>query len=400
MGDIDMMRKFNRILILFLLFVLILSSTSFATVGIENEVSAYLLGDFETGEILEEYNIYKPVEIASITKLMSYLIIMEDVQRGKISLDDVVYIDKDTAEIKGSSLELQEGESFTVGELLKAVLVVSANDATYALSKYAEGTEEAFVRRMNDKAKSLGLKSTVYFNSTGLPQGDVQNMMSPEDIFNLSRYIIDKYPEILSVTTIPYIEVPSRNYKEENTDPLLNEINGVDGLKTGFTNKAGYCLVSTIGVNGKTTKDKDFRLIGIVMGTKSEGKRKELGKTVVQYGLDNYSKRIVTDKNTSIDTIHMAKSKDKEIEVYPEKNYSTMFKNGDTLDVNITIDEEIKLPLKEFDKVGKATILKNNEVIDEMDLLVHKDVKKEGLFRVIGRNIKEFLSFLFSKITG
>ena len=186
-GEMNMRKKLAKIFVLFILLTLILSSTTFATVGIEDEVSAYLLGDYETGEILEEFNIYKPVQIASITKLMSYLIIMDEIQEGSISLDDVIYIDEDTTKIKGSSLNLEEGESFTVKELLDAVIVVSANDATYSLAKHVAGTEEDFVRMMNEKAKKIGLKSAIYFNSTGLPKGNNQNMMNSKDIFTLSR---------------------------------------------------------------------------------------------------------------------------------------------------------------------------------------------------------------------
>lgn len=395
-----MRKNLAKIFILFILLTLILSSTTFATIGIEDEVSAYLLGDYETGEILEEFNIYKPVEIASITKLMSYLIIMDEIQEGSISLDDVVYTDEDTTKIKGSSLNLEEGESFTVKELLDAVLVVSANDATYSLAKHVAGTEEAFVRMMNKKAKKIGLKSAIYFNSTGLPEGNNQNMMNPKDIFTLSRYIIHKYPEILSTATIPYIEIPSRGYKKENTNPLLNDIKGVDGLKTGFTNKAGYCLVSTVAIDGIDEKDEDFRLISIVMGTKSEEKRKELGKRLIQYGIDNYSKKTLTDKNMPIDTIYLPKSKDKEVNIYPERNFSLIVKNEDIVDMDIIIDENLKLPLKEMDKVGKVVLLKNHKILDEIDLIVHKTVKREGLFRAIVRNIEEFLSFILSQIIG
>ena len=393
-----MEKKFIKAMSIFLLSILILSSGAFATVGIEDEVSAYLLGDYETGEILEEYNIYKSMEVASITKLMSYLVIMDEIQKDSISLDDIIYIDEDITKIKGSSLKLEEGESFTVNELLEAVMVVSANDATYALSKHVAGTEEAFVNMMNTEAKRLGLKSTIYFNSTGLPEGELQNMMSPEDIFVLSRHIIDKYPKVLSLSTIPYIEISSRNYREENTNPLLNEIKGVDGLKTGFTNKAGYCLVSTIGVNGVTSQDEDFRLIGIVMGTKSEGKRKEVGKSLIQYGLDNYSKRMLADENMPIDTIYLPKSRDKEIEVYPGRSFSAIVKDGDIIDTDIVIDEKLKLPLKKSDKIGKLVISKNGKILDEINLIVHEKVKKEGIFRAIGRYIKKFLLFVFSKI--
>ena len=392
------MKKFTRILLMVILFVLAINPIAFATIGIESEVSAYLLGDYETGKILEEYNIYEPMEVASITKLMSYLVVMDEIQNSSISLEDMVYIDEDTTNIKGSSLNLEEGERFTVGELLEAVMVVSANDATYALSKHVAGSEKGFVKMMNNKAKNLGLKSTLYFNSTGLPEGQLQNIMSPEDIFILSRYIIDKYPEVLSISTIPYIEISNRDYKKENTNPLLNEIEGVDGLKTGFTNKAGYCLVSTIEVDGPSTQDEDFRLISIVMGTNSEDKRKEIGGVLVQYGLGNYSKKILANENIPIDTIYIPKSRDKEIEVYPARSFSTLVKYGDNIGVDILIDENLKLPLKPLDKVGKVILSQNGKTLDEIDLILHEDVKKEGLFRVIGRNIKEFLLLIFSKI--
>ncbi|SHD76052.1 D-alanyl-D-alanine carboxypeptidase family protein [Schnuerera ultunensis] len=389
------MRRLLNGIILSLLFILILNSTALATVGIENEVTAYLLGDYETGEILEEYNIYKPIEIASISKLMSYLVVMKQVERGFISLDDKVYIDEDVIQIKGSSLKLEEGEIFTVKELLEAALVVSANDATYALAKYVAGTEKDFVKLMREEAKAIGLESAFYINSTGLPEGELQNKMSTEDIFKLSRYIINEYPEVLFLTTIPYIELDNREYKEENTNPLLKEIKGIDGLKTGFTNKAGYCLVSTINIDGDYIETENLRLISIVMGTKSEEKRKELSKKLVQYGLNNYSKRILANENIPVDIVYMPKSKDKEIEIYPSKNFSIILKDGDYIDKDILIDEGLKLPLKSMDKVGKIVLSTEGNILEEIDLIIHKDVKKENLIMRILRNIKEFIVNVF-----
>lgn len=389
------MRRLLNGIILSLLFILILNSTAVATVGIEDEVTAYLLGDYETGEILEEYNIYKPIEIASISKLMSYLVVMKQVERGFISLDDKVYIDEDVIQIKGSSLKLEEGEIFTVKELLEAALVVSANDATYALAKYVVGTEKDFVKLMREEAKAIGLESAFYINSTGLPEGELQNKMSTEDIFKLSRYIINEYPEVLFLTTIPYIELDNREYKEENTNPLLKEIKGIDGLKTGFTNKAGYCLVSTINIDGDYIETENLRLISIVMGTKSEEKRKELSKKLVQYGLNNYSKRILANENIPVDIVYMPKSKDKEIEIYPSKNFSIILKDGDYIDKDILIDEGLKLPLKSMDKVGKIVLSTEGNILEEIDLIIHKDVKKENLIMRILRNIKEFIVNVF-----
>lgn len=393
-------KNFRKIGIITLLSILLLNTTVFATIGIEDQVSAYLLGDYETGEILEEYNVDKPVEVASITKLMSYLIIMDEIKNNSISMEDMVYIDKDTTRIKGSSLNLEEGESFLLEELLESVIVVSANDATYALSKHVGGTEEIFVEMMNKKAEQIGLKNSVFVNSTGLPQGEKQNIMSPIDIFTLSRYIINKYPEVVKMSTIPYIEIASRNYRKENTNPLLNEIEGIDGLKTGFTNKAGYCLVSTIGVNGTDIECEDFRLVSIVMGTESEAKRKELGKKLVEYGLDNYSKKILLDEDSPVDTIHLVKSRNKDIEVYPMRSFSTIVNNEDSIDIDTIIDEDLKFPLRQLDKIGKVLISKNDEVLEEIDLVVHVDVKKQGIFMVIYDKLVEFTYSLLSKIVG
>lgn len=392
--------NFRKIGIITLLFVLLLNTSVFATIGIEDEVSAYLLGDYETGEILEGYNVDQSIEVASITKLMSYLIIMDEIENRSISMDDMIHIDKDTTKIKGSSLKLEEGESFLVEELLEAVMVISANDATYALSKHVAGTEEIFVEMMNRKAEQIGLNNAIFVNSTGLPQGEKQNIMSPEDIFTLSRYIMNKYPEIVELSTIPYIEIASRNYRKENTNPLLNEVKGIDGLKTGFTNKAGYCLVSTIGVNGRDIECEDFRLVSIVMGTESEAKRKELGKKLVEHGLNNYSKRILLDEDLPVDTIHLEKSRQKDIEVYPMRSFSTIVKTEDSIDIKTIIDEDLKFPLRQLDKIGKVIISKNDEILEEVDLVVHVDVKKQGIFMAIYDKLVEFTYSLLSKIVG
>ena len=393
-----MNKKFTRAFLLSLLFIFIINSATFASINIEDEVSAYLLGNFETGEILEGYNIHEPMEVASITKIMTYLVVMEEVEKGSISLYDKICIDDDITRIKGSSLNLKKGEIFSVEDLIKASIVVSANDATYALAKHTAGTEGAFVRMMNEKARELGLDTAIFFNSTGLPEAGLQNMMSPKEIFILSRYVINKFPQILSLATIPEINIPWRNYRKENTNPLLKEIEGIDGLKTGFTNKAGYCLVSTIKVSACDEKHKDFRLIGIIMGTESEQKRKEIGKKLIQYGLDNYSNRIIAYKSVPLDVVYVPKSRDKYIEVYPSDDYSIIAKIGDNLDIDIKIDENIKFPLKELDKIGKMIIYKNGQAVDELNLVVHEEVKKERLFLAVFRYIKDLLSAISSRI--
>lgn len=390
------MKQMLNIIILSILIILLFNSIAMASIDIK--ARAYLLGDFETGEILEGYNISQPIEIASISKLMTYVLVMDHINSGYISFDDRVYIDKDVTKITGGSLDLREGEVFSVYELVKASLVVSANDATYALAKHIAGTEEDFVVLMNKKAKEIGLNSAVFVNSSGLPKGKFQNAMSTEDIFKLSIYILDKYPEILSLTTIPYIEVQHRDYKKDNTNPLLNEIKDIDGLKTGSTIKAGFCLVSTINIKGDDIKTEDNRLISIVMGCKSEDERKEFSKILVQYGMNTYSKRILINKDYPIGYMYIDKNKDKQVEVYPSENFSMLCRKDDEIKRDIIIDDTIKLPLKSMDRIGEIVLTRDGHVLDKIDLVVIKEVKKDNLITKILGGIKTLIKRIISII--
>lgn len=362
-------------------------------IGIENEVNAYLLGDFENGEILEEYNIDRPIEIASITKLMTYLVVMDEIEKGTTSMDNIVYIDEEVAEVKGSSLNLKEGEIFTVKDLIEGLIVVSANDGAVALAKHVAGNETEFVNKMNSMARKLGLDNTLYFNSTGLPEDEIQNIMSPEDIFILSRHIIKEYPEILNVASIPYIENKEREFEQENTNHLLWQLKGVDGLKTGFTNKAGYCLVSTMEVEGNIYESDSYRLIGIVMGAEDENKRNELSKTLLQYGIDNYSKETIGSENKVIATTKIPNSKKEEIEIYPIRNVSVLKKKDENVDVEVVLNEKLKAPLEKGEVVGMLKVLKDDVIVDEVDLVVKEDYKRAFFLTTIFRYIKRIFSF-------
>lgn len=338
----------KRILSILLLLMILTNSVALGEIGIEDNVRAYILADFETGQVLEQYNIDEVVEIASISKLMSYIIIMEEVSKGNIALDDIIKIDKDTTKIKGSSFKLKVGEEFTVKELIEAAMVVSGNDATYALAKHVAKTEEKFVQRMNEKAKEMGLINTVFYNSTGLPvaQTNVQNQMTTREIFQLSRYLIEKYPNVLQTAKIRAIEVVSRDFFQRNTNPLLDEIKEVDGLKTGFTNKAGYCYVSTFNIRGRKTKTKDLRLIAIVMGAKDLEIRDAMSKILVQYGMNNYSNRIFLDKEIPLKTLEFPKADIIEVPIFPKEGFAKLIKNDDNMTINMDIKEDITLPIQ------------------------------------------------------
>lgn len=391
-----MMRRLLSIFLALLIIITLTNSIAYGDIGIRENLRSYILADFESGKILEEYNIDEVIETASISKLMSYLVIMDQVSIGNISLDDIVIIDKDTAKINGSSFKLKAGEEFTVKELLDASIVVSANDATYALSKHVAKTEENFVKLMNEKAVELGLVNSKFYNSTGLPVTgkDVQNKMTTREIFQLSKCIIDKYPNILETTKIKAIGLASRDYFQRNTNPLLNKIEEVDGLKTGFTNKAGYCHVSTFNIKSRYRKTTDLRLISIVMGAKDMEERNEMSQILVQYGLDNYSNRIFLDKELPLDTLYFSKGDITAVNAFPEKNFSKLTKSDENIKVNIDIDEKLKLPLHRNTNIGKVVIEKDGEAIFETNILIKEDVNKAPWYVLIGR----FLDDLFTKV--
>ena len=386
----------RRLSILLVILIILINSFSYSHIGIEKELRSYILADAKTGQVLEEYNINEVVEIASISKLMTYLVVMDEVSKEKISLKDKVIIDQDTTKIKGSSFKLKVGEIFSVEELLEASMVVSANDATYALSKYVAGTEENFATLMNEKAIQLGLKNAKFYNSTGLPENGIQNVMTTKEIFELSKYIIEKYPGILETSRKRAIEVVSRDYYQRSTNPLLVKIKEVDGLKTGFTNKAGYCYVSTFNIEGKRDTTEDLRLISIVMGTKGLKERDELGRILVEYGMDNYSNKIFFDEEIDLGTMEFPKGNLKEVKTYPEHGLSKVVKHEEDIKTTISLDEEMKLPITKGDKVGKATVEKDGNIIFETDIIVKEDVKKAKWYVLFGRYLGELYGKIFA----
>lgn len=385
----------KRMNILLVIIMILTSSFTYGEMGIEGELRSYILVDFETGEVLEQHNINEVIEIASTSKLMTYLVVMDEVTKGNASLKDNVIIDKDVASVGGSSLKLELGEMFTVEELLEAAMVVSANDATYALSKYIGKTEENFAVMMNDKAMEMGLINARFYNSTGLPlPGGVQNTMTTKELFQLSQHIITRYPGILKTSQKFAIEVASRDYFQKNTNPLLMDIKEVDGLKTGFTNKAGYCYVSTFNILGKENRSEDLRLISIVMGAKGFEERKELSRVLVNHGIDNYSNKIILSEGISLETIEIPKANTIEVETFPREGLSRLVKNDEDVDVRIELYEKMILPIKKGEKIGSVIVERNGEEIFETDIILNEDVKKANWFIRFAR----FISDIYDKV--
>lgn len=279
------MKKSVAFKVTVLLIVIILGTIGYYKLGARGEykeANSIVAGDMETEEISYEQNKDANVAIASVTKLMTYLVIKDEIQNGNGSLEDIVTIGSDSTAIEGTSFLLQEGEQISVQTLIESMLIVSANDSAVALSKYFGGTTEEFVNKMNKKAQEIGLSSAQFYSPNGLSDYDIQdNTMSAKDIFKMSVYILKKYPEIINITAKSELVVPERDFVGENTNKLLAAIPEVDGLKTGFTDEAKYCLVSTaVGENGK-------RIVVVVMGAETSEERDEMSKNIIEKMLNN-----------------------------------------------------------------------------------------------------------------
>ena len=388
----------KKIITITLVLIIILGNLNIGfcdDIDLKENLTALMIAEYDTGEILYEYNINKKIEIASITKLMTYLVAMDVISSTDISMDDIVNIGINPTKVGGATFRLYKGEKVKLETLLDAIIIVSGNDACVAIAEYITGSEEEFVKMMNEKAKTLGIKSAVYYNSSGMPivtkEGKkIQNMMNVNDIFKLSRHIISKYPQILEMTDRTEIDIIERQYYRENKNPLLKEIPLVDGLKTGYTDKAGYCLVSTLRIPKNDENDQSFRIISIAMGAKSELESKEINKKIINYVMDNYKKEHILSKNVSLSELEIVDAVNPNLKVFPKDDIFKIKKLGDTFNIKLELNEKIIPPISKGEKVGKV-LINHNDKIQEVDVIVKRDVKKADFFTRLFRVLQNFV---------
>lgn len=258
-----------------------------------NSPSAILM-ESETGEVLYEKNSNIQRSMASTSKIMTYLLTMDAVEEGRIRLGDMVRVSKNAANSGGSSYRLKENDILTVKELLDSMMIISANDSAVVLAEYIEGSVGKFCVKMNDKAKTLGLKSAYFVNPNGMPlKNKDQNKISAKDLALLTKHVIDRHGDhLLKITSQKQFNGTYKTFSKKNTNKLLETTPFIDGLKTGYTDLAGHCLVST----AKVIDSKENRLISIVLGGSTGKERFDDSKNLMEYGLNNFYTQIVLEK--------------------------------------------------------------------------------------------------------
>lgn len=392
----------KNITALILSLILILTGTSSLAagegrvVGLDDNVTAYLIGNEENGDIYYEKNADEALPMASLTKLMTFLLVREAMDEGKIDLNTSVKADKRAEELTSweySALGLKENESYSVEELLQGLIAVSGNDCAHLLAKTVAGSEDKFAQMMNQKAEELGLTSQKYYNASGIDTDDgKENKSSARDLFKLSSEIVKKYPDILGYSTMDEVNIPGKGIKKNSTIPLKGEIKGVDGLKTGTTDQAGYCLVTSTDMKELDGND-EFRTIGVVMGADQKDTRDSVMSDLIYYVSRFYSCEKVLDTNKSLETIDEVSAKQGYIDLYPKENLSIISKDDKKVATKISLKDKIKAPIKEGEVLGQVDVSYGNEA-HTIDLIAKKDVEEASLFSKIKRNIENNINFL------
>ena len=336
--------------------------------------SAVLL-DAVSGEVLYCKNANEPLPPASVTKVMTLLCVMEAIDSGALLLTDIVTVSDNAASMGGSQVYLEVGEEMTVDEMLKCVVVASANDAAVALAEKVAGSEAAFVELMNQRAHELGMKDTNFENVTGLDDSTVNHTISAYDIAIASRELIMKHPKIFDYTTIWMDTVRNGEFGLSNTNRLIRFYKGATGLKTGSTSKAGFCISAT-------AKRDNMHLIAVIMGSETRDIRNAAATTLLDWGFATFSTYIV-DGGSAGEVTVQGGNKDSVMLEYPQ--FSKLLGKGKEKKITVEKDipESLQAPVNKGDKVGSIRYLCDGTEIGSVDVYCTETVEKIGFWGIL-----------------
>ena len=357
------------------------------TVDLAPNAKSAILMDVATGEILYEKNSHEKLAPASMTKMMSMLLILEHIESGAMKWDDIITVSENASKMGGSQILLETGEQMSVEDLFKGVAVASGNDAVVALAEAVAGNVETFVDMMNKKAKELGLKDTVFKNPHGLD--DANHYSTAYDMAKIGFELV-KHEKVLEFTSI-YEDYLRKGTEREfwlvNTNRLVKFNPNVDGLKTGYTEGAGYCLTAT-------AKKNNMRLLTTVMGEESVATRTSEVTALLDYGYANYKIDTLIKKDAVVDTVSFDKAKQESASIVPIKEMTKLSKKTKKLG-NITYDlhlKDIKIPVKKGDVVVNMDILEDGKVIDKVDVTVSENIDKIDFLGLFSRYFSDIVT--------
>lgn len=358
-------------------------ANSASSIDLAPSARSAILMDAESGTVIYEKNSHAKLPPASITKIMTLLLIMEALDEGTIKMTDTVQTSENAASMGGSQIFLEPGEEMSVEDMVKGIALASGNDASVAMAEKIAGTESQFVAMMNEKAKELGMNDTSFVNPNGLPvQG---HYSSAHDIAIMSRELL-KHKEVTQYTGLyqDYLRKTSEKpFWLVNTNKLVRFYSGADGLKTGFTSEAKYCLSAT-------AKRDNLRVIAVVMGEPTTKQRNAEVSQMFDFAFAQYMNYPIVGEGESIGTARVEKGMESELQLVAEQPYSILLKKGtSTKDIRyeLKLEEKLKAPIKEGQPIGKLAVYQGDQLLTEFDLAAPQSIDKANWWRLLRRSV-------------
>ena len=354
------------------------------TVAFDVDCKSLILIEANTNTVLYEKNADEPLSPASVTKVMTLLLVMEAIENGKIEYSDIVRVSKNAASMGGSQIYLKENEEMSVEDLLKSVIIASANDAAVALAEHICGSEEAFVEQMNQRAEELEMTNTHFENTNGLDDTVENHVISARDIAIMSRELI-KYPKITEYSSIWMDSIRNGSFGLTNTNRLIRFYKGATGLKTGSTDKAGFCISATAERDGMS-------LICVVMGAETKDERNAIATKLLDYGFNNF--RMFSDDGKKIDSIPVLRGNKASFSAeYPPIKMVVPKETG-KISAGVSIQERIEAPINKGDIIGVVSYSNGKEEICQVDIIASETIKKCGFFDLFGEFLRKCAEIL------
>ena len=388
------MKKFFLVLLVVISFSFpfsVLAEEAVETELIPGAVSGVLM-EANTGKIVFQKEADKEVAVASMTKMVAQILILDAIRNGDISWEQMVTVSQNAADMGGSQIYLSVGEKISIRDLFKGISMASANDATVQMAEVIAGSEDSFVKLMNEKVKEMGLKHTVFKNCTGLDEDG--HYSSAYDMAMIARELVTNYPEILEFSSVyeDYLREDTENkFWLVNTNKLVRFYEGADGLKTGHTDAAKYCLAAT-------AKKDDLRFIAVVLGEENSNVRNQEVMNLLDYGFSHYQIHMLKKQGDVVKDISLNKASKDKLSLTPVHDVGVLEEKGNQkhkYQLQLKINDT-SLPIKKGDVVGKAIVKENGVKITSVPLTSLDDVSKLSFWQLLGNAIKELVSGEFS----
>ena len=349
-----------------------------------------ILIDASTGKVLFEQDSHKELPLASVTKVMTMLLVMEAADAGKITLDDKVTISERAASMGGSQMYMEVGETHTVAELMKGVAMASANDGCVALAEYVAGSEEIFVERMNRRAQELGMRDTHFVNTNGLPVADHYSSAYDIALMSMKLYEFEETHQWFTTwqdTITVGLPGKEKEFGLTNTNKLIKAYTGCNGIKTGFTSEAGYCL------SASATRD-DTHLIAVALGSETSKIRNAEIAKMLDYGFANYETAVIAEAGQVMGTVEIERGTPTSVNAVTAEKITVLAAKGekDAVKSKVIIRDTVPLPLKKGQKIGKVEVWQGKEKTAEYPLIAEKKVEKASFRELVSRLAKAAFS--------